>query len=149
MDYVFWSAIIDSGLLWVLISYDIACQWAKNLYRRMPKLPQELQKPDHLTLKPCLPVWHAKAHNADCEAEHTISFVDGAGATDGEEPERQWAIYNKASYSTREMGEVSRVNFLEDKMDYHSWLKNVQQGIIPLFFTAWDICLPTRRVQSP
>lgn len=141
MDYVFWSSLVNSGLLWVLLSYDIACQWAKNLHSRMPKLPSELHQPDTLNVKTCLPVWHAKAHQLECEVAHTISFVEGAGVTDGEEPERQWSIYNKASYATREMGEVSRANFLEDKMDYHSFMKNVQQGT--LYFLSRSSSIPT------
>lgn len=140
MDYIFWSSLVASGLLHVLISYDIACQWTKNLYSRMANIPSPLHKPENMTLRACLPVWHGRAHNLKCEAEHTISYVQGAAATDGEEPERQWAVYNKSSASTKEMGEVSRANFLEDKMDYQSYVKNVNLGMLcPIFHIAYSL----------
>ncbi|KAH8796807.1 hypothetical protein DL96DRAFT_1825613 [Flagelloscypha sp. PMI_526] len=126
MDFIFWSSIISINLLLILLSYDVGCQYQKTFHTRKQHLPSYLATCRALTFLICIPVWHGGVHNADCQAEHIITHVVGAGATDGEEPEREWALINPFAYFTREMGEVAHLNFLEDKCDYLAYEKNIQ-----------------------
>ncbi|KAH8825897.1 hypothetical protein DL96DRAFT_1735127, partial [Flagelloscypha sp. PMI_526] len=126
MDFIFWSSIVSVNLLLVLLSYDVGCQYRKSFHKRKTGLPSYLNTLRAITFLICLPVWHGGVHNVDCQAEHIITHVVGAGATDGEEPEREWALSNPFAYFTREMGEVARLNFLEDKWDYLAYQKNIQ-----------------------
>ncbi|KAH8813863.1 hypothetical protein DL96DRAFT_1757976 [Flagelloscypha sp. PMI_526] len=126
MDFIFWSSIVSVNLLLVLLSYDVGCQYRKSFHQRKTGLPSYLNTLRTITFLICLPVWHGGVHNVECQAEHIITHVVGAGATDGEEPEREWALSNPFAYFTREMGEVARLNFLEDKWDYLAYQKNIQ-----------------------
>ncbi|PBK80807.1 hypothetical protein ARMGADRAFT_858081, partial [Armillaria gallica] len=62
MDYVFGSALQSfGGLLFMIISYDIACQWFVNLHKHMDKWPSEITPPS-VTLTPAIPKFHEPAH---------------------------------------------------------------------------------------
>ncbi|KAH8823082.1 hypothetical protein DL96DRAFT_1743418 [Flagelloscypha sp. PMI_526] len=126
MDFIFWSSIVSVNLLLMLLSYDVGCQYRKSFHKRKTGLPSYLNTLRTITFLICLPVWHGGVHNVECQAEHIITHVVGAGATDGEEPEREWALSNPFAYFTREMGEFARLNFLEDKWDYLAYQKNIQ-----------------------
>ncbi|KAF7314813.1 CxC2 domain-containing protein [Mycena kentingensis (nom. inval.)] len=80
------------------------------------------------TLQFGLPVWHAAAHDAECQAAMSLSHAVGVGRTDGEGIERTWAILNPIAYSTKEMGEGHRHDTIDDKIDNINFLKNVGQG---------------------
>lgn len=94
----------------------------------MTKLPTELHKNILLTITACLPVWHAEVHIKGCKEENGVTYQEGAAAVDGEESERQWSMYNPAAYYTREMGEMTCMDFLDDKMDWVAHQKNISQG---------------------
>ncbi|KAJ7248910.1 hypothetical protein B0H12DRAFT_1203047 [Mycena haematopus] len=128
MDYIFLSSIIGVGVLWIAISYDIACQWKINLADRMSKLPDHLQMDPAVGLRFGLPVWHAGAHEKKCQVQNSLSFVEGVGRTDGEGIERTWALLNPLGWATKEMGNGARHDALEDKIDHQNWEKNVGQG---------------------
>ncbi|KAJ7836459.1 hypothetical protein B0H14DRAFT_3460680 [Mycena olivaceomarginata] len=62
MDYIIMSVLIRFMLLWLTLSYDIACQWKVRLPERMKKLPDAIQLPlDDIKLQGALPVWHASS----------------------------------------------------------------------------------------
>ncbi|KAJ7713592.1 hypothetical protein B0H14DRAFT_3523331 [Mycena olivaceomarginata] len=80
MDYIVMSALIGFTLLWLTLSYDIACQWKVHLPERMKKLPDAMQLPlDDIKLQCVLPVWHASSHNRDCKDANSLSFKEGVG----------------------------------------------------------------------
>ncbi|KAJ7109543.1 hypothetical protein C8R43DRAFT_848675, partial [Mycena crocata] len=128
MDYIVMSCLVGVALMALTISYDIACQWKKNLRERNTKLPEAIQLDlDKIDVQCGLPIWHASSHETECSNENSLSFLVGVGKTDGEGVERTWAALNPAAYSTKEMGAGNRADTLEDKIDSHNFLKNITQ----------------------
>ncbi|KAJ7060233.1 hypothetical protein C8F01DRAFT_1253560 [Mycena amicta] len=131
MDYICLSTLEDVTLKSVLVSYDIACQWQINLPARAEHirgaggLLTDLQK---LEMQFGLPVWHAAAHEASCQAEYSLSYTEGVGKTDGEGIEQTWAVLNPVGWATKEMGEGARHDAIEDKVDHLNFEKNIGQG---------------------
>ncbi|KAJ7822085.1 hypothetical protein B0H14DRAFT_3471004 [Mycena olivaceomarginata] len=129
MDYIVMLALIGFTLLWLTLSYDIACQWKVRLPERMKKLPDAMQlPPDNIKLQCTLPVWHASSHNGDCKDANSLSFKEGVGKSDGEGVERTWSVLNPAAYATKDAGRGQRADTLDDRLDNHNFLKNVGQG---------------------
>ncbi|KAJ6463769.1 hypothetical protein C8R47DRAFT_992319 [Mycena vitilis] len=129
MDYIVMSCLAGFALMMLTISYDIACQWKKNLKDRNAKLPDRIQLDlENVEVQCGLPVWHASSHETECNNENTLSFLVGVGKSDGEGVERTWADLNPAAFHTKEMGVGNRADTLEDKIDSHNFLKNLNQG---------------------
>ncbi|KAJ7870131.1 hypothetical protein B0H13DRAFT_1634924 [Mycena leptocephala] len=129
MDYIVASALFGFALLFLTISYDIACQWKQNLPDRNAKLPSRLRLPlENITVQCALPVWHASSHNESCQNDNSLSFKPGVGKSDGEGVEQVWSVLNPASYHTKDAGHGQRVDTLEDKIDSHNFQKNIGQG---------------------
>ncbi|KAJ7062443.1 hypothetical protein B0H15DRAFT_794789, partial [Mycena belliarum] len=128
MDYIILSSLMGLTLLWLTISYDIACQWKINLASRMEKMPEALRLPETVEIQFGLPVWHASAHERTCQANNSLNYLEGVGRTDGEGIERTWSGLNPAAWATKEMGQGARHDALEDRIDHHNWEKNIKQG---------------------
>ncbi|KAK7000623.1 CxC2 domain-containing protein [Favolaschia claudopus] len=129
MDFIILSALAGFALLWLTISYDIACQWKIHLLERIKMLPTDKQIPlEDVNVQFGLPVWHAASHNDDCQHQNSLSFRVGVGKTDGEGIERTWSRLNTASFSTKDAGQGVRADAIEAKIDDHNYLKNVGQG---------------------
>ncbi|KAK7008474.1 hypothetical protein R3P38DRAFT_2551217 [Favolaschia claudopus] len=69
VDYVVLSAVLSFALLLLIISYDIACQYSVNFWRRMHDLPSRL----HLKLREQdvwwkIPNFHLPAHKRKCHS---------------------------------------------------------------------------------
>ncbi|KAJ7742488.1 hypothetical protein DFH07DRAFT_777724 [Mycena maculata] len=122
MDYILMSALVGFTLMLLMISYDIACQWQKNLKERNAKMP-------HSTSRSSAPyVWHAASHDDDCKDANSLSFKPGVGKSDGEGVEQVWSVLNPAAYHTKDAGRSQRADTLEDKIGSHNFLKNIGQG---------------------
>ncbi|KAF7325884.1 hypothetical protein MKEN_00439200 [Mycena kentingensis (nom. inval.)] len=129
MDWIFFSAILGLTLLWLTLSYDIACQWKINLLERMPRLPSNMQKNfTEIVIQFGLPVWHAPGHKTDCQKENDLGLKRGVGKTDGEGIERFWSRLNPAAYSSKEMTLGHRADFIDDRIDNNNYLKNMTLG---------------------
>ncbi|KAJ7024364.1 hypothetical protein C8F04DRAFT_969055 [Mycena alexandri] len=129
MDYIVMSCLAGFALMMLTISYDIACQWKKNLKPRNALLPEPIRLDlDKVEVQCGLPVWHASSHEAECNNENSLSVLVGVGKSDGEGVERTWADLNPAAFHTKEMGAGNRHNTLEDKIDSHNFLKNLTHG---------------------
>ncbi|KAJ7025067.1 hypothetical protein C8F04DRAFT_1269674 [Mycena alexandri] len=126
MDYIIMSCLVGCALMMIMISYDIACQWKKNLRARNDNLPKEIRIDlDNMEVQCGLPVWHASSHEKECNNENSLSVLVGVGKSDGEGIERTWADINPASYHTKEMGIGNCADTLEDKLDSHNFMKNL------------------------
>ncbi|KAJ7490188.1 hypothetical protein B0H11DRAFT_1719325 [Mycena galericulata] len=129
MDFIVMASIAGLTLMMLTISYDIACQWRKNLDSRMEKLPSQIRLDlTQVELQTGLPVWHASSHEMDCSNKNSLSFLPGVGKSDGEGVERTWAVLNPAAFHTKEMGYGNRADALEDKIDSHNFQKNLGQA---------------------
>ncbi|KAJ7029504.1 hypothetical protein C8F04DRAFT_1264960 [Mycena alexandri] len=85
MDYILLCAVLGIMAMYLVILYDIACQWRIHFEERMGKMPEELQLDlKQTTVLYGLPVWHAAAHERSCQVQNSLSYVPGVGRTDGE-----------------------------------------------------------------
>src|SRR5256885_658569 len=116
MDYLVLSSL-KSGLdlTHLVVSYDIACQWSKNLWQRMESYPRDLTfNHDHFQTTFLVPKFHLPAHIEACQTSFSFNLTRGVGRTDGEAPERGWADINRIATSTKEMGPGSRRDTIDD-----------------------------------
>lgn len=122
MDFVFSSAVKGSTAKRLVISYDIACQWHKNLRTRMDKMTPEYRlELDDYEVDFVIPKFHIGAHGNSCQSRFSLNFRPYMGRTDGENIERGWAWLNPASLSTREMGPGARQDALDDQWSFWNW----------------------------
>ncbi|KAI4517218.1 hypothetical protein K525DRAFT_211399 [Schizophyllum commune Loenen D] len=118
MDYVVLSVIAVMRYTALTVSYDIGCQFMINFFKRMEKMPQELQKlKEDLDIIFGLPVWHGGIHEEACRSRNSLKYHDGVGRTDGEAIERIWSLLNPMAWATKYMGEGARHDWIEDKVD--------------------------------
>jgi hypothetical protein len=135
MDYIFFSAILSVILLAIAISYDIVCQWKINLRERMHWLPEHVTQqepgvpPLEKRMRYGLPVWHASAHEENCQIANSLRLQPGLAHTDGEGVERGWSRINGLSSSTKEMGQGAQHDTLDDHFGYHNWQRNIGLGL--------------------
>lgn len=130
MDFIFSSAISNLAARRLVISYDIACQWHKNLYTRLVKLPAEYQPDlDGRQVDFAIPKFHIGAHGTSCQSRFSLNYRPHMGRTDGENIERGWAWLNPASLSTREMGPGARQDALDDQWSFWNWRIVVSLGL--------------------
>ncbi|KAJ7751019.1 hypothetical protein B0H14DRAFT_2541294 [Mycena olivaceomarginata] len=126
MDWIVFSALMGCLMLWLTLSYDIACQWKIHVAERMTRLPAHMQLDlSRVKVQYGLPVWHAASHTGDCQEDNSLSFKPGVGKTDGEGIERTWAVLNPAALATKEMSLGNRADALDDRIDNHNFLKNL------------------------
>lgn len=123
MDYIFFSAVVYAGLLTIVSSYDIACQWIKYLAVRMTQMPEHL----HITANiiPKIPKFHFEAHGKKNHTQYSFAFTPGVGRTCGEGIERQWSGMKDGAGQTIEMGPGARRDTLDDFCGFSNWRKTV------------------------
>ena len=114
MDFVVFFALLGVILPWIVITYDIGCQWSKKLEKRMKELPTEMQIPETTQIDVKIPGWHINGHGEVCRNNFNLSYMEGAGRTVGEDIETTWAGTNSLAPSVREMGPAARHDTLND-----------------------------------
>ncbi|KAK6996601.1 CxC2 domain-containing protein [Favolaschia claudopus] len=128
MDYIVLASILGITLLWLAISYDVACQWRVNFRERMEDMPEHLQLDlAQIAVLFALPVWHASAHERKCQTQNSLTYTRGVGRTDGEGIERFWSRLIAIAWATRVMGRGGREDAMEDKVDHENFEKNIGQ----------------------
>jgi hypothetical protein len=131
MDFLALYTLMFSTLTFIAFSYDIACQWHRNLNTRMQRLPQEMWiAPDLFqALLFFIPKLHIYAHGPKCQYKYSFNYQKWSARTDGEDPERFWAHINPASLSTREMSPGARFDTLDSHAAHWNWRKIVKFGL--------------------
>jgi Kyakuja-Dileera-Zisupton transposase len=114
----------------VTISYDVACQWFKRFWQRVPFLPPHLGA----SLVPyrihaLVPKFHLQSHNEECHSAFSFNFFKGAAQTDGEGVERNWDDLNGQGPSTSEMLPGARWDTLDDCCAWVNWRKTTGLGV--------------------
>jgi hypothetical protein len=131
MDFLAFYTLAFSILTNIVFSYDIACQWSRNLKKRMLRLPSEMWIASYLfnALLFFIPKLHIYAHGPKCQYVYSFNFRKWSARTDGEDPERFWSHINPASLSTREMSPGARFDALDSHAAHWNWRKIVNLGI--------------------
>ncbi|KAJ7788496.1 hypothetical protein B0H14DRAFT_3576895 [Mycena olivaceomarginata] len=111
MDYLFFMGLLGTLLLRFVVSYDIACQWYKNLWGRMVIFPAEAQLSGEKKFVFLVPKFHLPAHIEECNA-----------------PERGWADANRLANSTSISGPGARRDTLDTHFQYSNWKKITKLG---------------------
>ncbi|KAG2117119.1 uncharacterized protein F5147DRAFT_742928 [Suillus discolor] len=125
MDYLVFSTLVAfSQLIIFNFSYDIACQWHKKLWNRMPSLPHALHL-DHSNkvINYFVPKFHLDAHIKACQTRFSFNWTPWVGRMDGEAPERGWANINHVAASMKEMGPGACQDTLDDHFGDWNWKK--------------------------
>jgi hypothetical protein len=126
MDYAFFSALQYIVLLQVYISYDIACQWSRNLQSRLYMFPPALTSwMDKARLTFGIPKFHLPAHGPKCQSKFSLNFVRGWARVDGEGIERVWSFLNSFAGATHEMTGDGR----HDALDFQAGASNFRKII--------------------
>lgn len=128
MDYILLASlkISDTEIIVFYISYDIACSYSVNLFRRMNKYPDSLNFDfGDKQLRWAVPKFHLMAHGQKCRVRYSLNYMAGVGRTHGEGVESNWAITNGYALSTREMSSAGRHETLNDVMGYINWTKTI------------------------
>lgn len=140
MDYLFFSTLRNNCLDVLNVSYDIACQWHKNLWSRMKSLPGSYNI-SYLCvfIRFFVPKFHLPAHVNKCQTLFSFNFARFVGRTDGEAPERGWSNINPVASSTKAMGPGCRRDTLDDHFGDWNWKKVVGLGM--WFTLTYYYCL--------
>ncbi|EIN04247.1 hypothetical protein PUNSTDRAFT_138639 [Punctularia strigosozonata HHB-11173 SS5] len=105
MDYILWSTLLLVGcMLPIAISYDIACQWKQNLWKRHATLPTTFA------------------------TELNFLLHENTGLTHGETIEQEWAHIGGIATMTRDMGPAARHHTLNDHWGSWNFRKTVGLG---------------------
>ncbi|KAG2743503.1 hypothetical protein P692DRAFT_20745416, partial [Suillus brevipes Sb2] len=79
MDYLFFLMMQHAkGLVTLNVSYDIACQWSKNLWERMTQYPNwmHIECGDKIMMF-LVPKFHLPAHVFACQITYSHNLVKG------------------------------------------------------------------------
>ncbi|KIJ50997.1 hypothetical protein M422DRAFT_44213 [Sphaerobolus stellatus SS14] len=129
VDYIFLSALHPDQPQELIISYDISCQWYKNLESRVTDIPTYLQiDMSQMSIRYLVPKFHLASHVPACQTSFSFNYTPGTGRTDGEGIEREWALLNPVAYSTREMTHSHRQETLNDHIGDGNWRKMMGLG---------------------
>jgi hypothetical protein len=122
----------------VLHTYDINCQFSRNFWERVLRMPIDMQilRADYDFVWK-IPKMHLHGHELDCQAPYSMNFTPGAAKRAGEIIETNWPRLNNTAASTREMGPGHRRDVLDDHIGFHNWEKHVKTG------TPRPCCLAT------
>ncbi|KAJ7037078.1 hypothetical protein C8F04DRAFT_1180802 [Mycena alexandri] len=126
MDFILLSALLNTIIFYLILSYDIACQYGKKFWSRMTSLPGEFHisiPHDRVWFK--VPNFHLPPHKKPCHSPFSFHWMWGAGRTHGETVEQNWEFTNGAAASTKMMGLGSRHSTLEDLFGFHNWRRLV------------------------
>ncbi|KAJ7895595.1 hypothetical protein B0H14DRAFT_2275472, partial [Mycena olivaceomarginata] len=122
MDFILFSSILNYIVFYLILSYDIACQYGKNFWTHMQLLPEAMHLTiDHSRVWFKVPNFHLPPHKPPCHSAFSFHYMWGAGRTHGETVEQNWEFTNGAAASTKMMGPGTWFATLEDLFGFHNW----------------------------
>jgi hypothetical protein len=126
MDFLVFSSILNTIILFLILSYNTACQYCKHFWERMKGLPEEMHiDPKKVSVWFKVPNFHILGHKWPCHSPFSFHWMWGAGMTNGEDVEQNWEFTNGAAGSTKMMGPGGRHAFLEGLFAFHNWMRTV------------------------
>lgn len=131
MDYMLFMSLAENRVLHLYISYDIACQWHKNIWERMKVFAEykgvQFREGEKFVVF-LVPKFHLPAHIEMCNLLFSFNLTPFVGRTDGEAPERGWADANRLANSTSVSGPGARRDTLDVHFQYWNWKKITSLG---------------------
>ncbi|THU93004.1 hypothetical protein K435DRAFT_671013, partial [Dendrothele bispora CBS 962.96] len=121
------------ALLFLVISYDIACQWSKKIVERFMNLPPLIRLVLIIRItrmRFVIPKLHILAHLLKCQELFSLNYSPGVGQTDAESIERLWSNLGPVTTSLKEMGPGSHHDTLEDHFGHWNWCKLIGMGAL-------------------
>lgn len=130
VDYALASTFakdIAAGIKDVVFTYDIGCQWGKNLSQRLKTYPHAplLDLSTLRSYRIAVPKFHLISHGASCQTKFNLAFMDGVGMTHGEGVETIWSHSTSLATWSRENGPAARRLILDDHWNGWNWSKLV------------------------
>lgn len=126
MDFLFFSSLLGFCMTYLVLSYDIACQFSKNIWTRMKELPTKYHlNIDWINVRWLVPNFHLPGHKKGCHSPFSFHWLWGAGRTHGETVEQNWEFLNGIAASTKMMGLGARHIALEGLFSFHNWRRLV------------------------
>ncbi|KAK7017916.1 hypothetical protein VNI00_018528, partial [Paramarasmius palmivorus] len=123
------SQTLSDERLTRVLCYDIACQYHRNFFRRIPNSPDSVQMPVHEDRwEFAVPKLHIRGHGVDCQQNFSLHLQKGMGQSDGEGSERHWGNEGPVATSTREMGPGHRRDTIDDHFQSYSHQKRIGLG---------------------
>ncbi|KAF7336029.1 CxC2 domain-containing protein [Mycena sanguinolenta] len=120
--------LIGVILLMLLASYDIACQWSRNIWTRAKSMPAHMKLSTIVDVIFKVPKFHLPPHVKACHAPYSFNYTKGVGRTDGEGIERNWSWLNGAARSISVMVPGAREDTIDDICAFSNWKKTVDLG---------------------
>ncbi|KAJ6475387.1 hypothetical protein C8R45DRAFT_1102680 [Mycena sanguinolenta] len=143
MDFILLSALLNTIIFYLILSYDIACQYSRNFWSRAEAMPSGMRlvlESARLWFK--VPNFHLPPHKPPCHSPYSFHYMWGAGRTHAETVEQNWEFSNGAAASTKMMGIGTRHTTLEDLIFAKHMAENVKEGQIHRdAFEAFDAAL--------
>lgn len=123
MDYALARTLVEAtNQRWIIISYDIWCQYHKHLHKRFDSSFPEQAKLLERVRGP-IPKMHIKNHIELCQHLYAFNYLKFSGETWGENIEGSWAEQNQMAGSTKEQNEGHRHDSLDDFLGFWNWSK--------------------------
>ncbi|KZT03347.1 uncharacterized protein LAESUDRAFT_761931 [Laetiporus sulphureus 93-53] len=129
IDYLILSTLTSLVLLWLFLTYDIACQFSKNFQKRNATYREDLHLDfDRINIRWGIPKKHLPAHGPN-HVRYSLNYVRHVGCTYGEGIESSWSHMNPIAMSTQEMGPTMHQEVLDDHWGAWNWGKII--NLIP------------------
>jgi hypothetical protein len=133
-------------VLLIIFSYDIACQWFVNLYKRMDEhWPDDLKVPSTTQLIPTIPKLHEPMHKRENHEMFSLNCIPGVDKSDLETPERVWSAHNSLGNSIKTQGPGGRHDVLDDHFGFWNWL--IYIGLGKMLMTRYKAAIAERNIQ--
>lgn len=128
------STLVGVHIVFLLICYDIACQYHKKFPKRISDhfSPEIQLNISDIKIQWAIPKKHIIVHGPN-HSQYSLNFLPGVGRTYGEGIESSWSHMNPVSMSTKEMGPAMRHEALDDHWSSWNWIKIQGLGTFSTF----------------
>lgn len=137
-DYAFAYALCEAvSLCWLVLSYDIWCQYSVNLWKCFSKWFKNFE-PIAQHVRGAMPKTHVKNHVLKCQQLYSFNYLPHVGETWGENTESGWTEQNQTARSTKEQNNGHHHNTLDNFNGHWNWTKLHQMGASKTYLaTNW------------
>ncbi|KAJ7466564.1 hypothetical protein B0H11DRAFT_1733162 [Mycena galericulata] len=147
-DYALCRSLGESSKLrFLMVTYDIWCQYSVNLIPRASEMFRRMM-PILRRIRGAIPKMHIHNHQDDCEILWNLNWLMHSAATAGEMIETGWAEQNLTAGSTKEQNGGHRHDSIDDTSGNWNWDKLIRLGMRRLPMLTLDLNLITAEALS-